>query len=135
MQQYKDNFSRSEIGRKHTDEASQSLKQRTKTYALNIIKLYGALPRTTVAQVVGKQLLRSGTSVGANYREGHRARSDAEMLAKFGICVQELEESIYWMALLADAGIIPQTALTSLLDETNQLIAIFVANIKQVQKR
>lgn len=97
----------------------QSLRQRTKAYALRIIKVYRSLPRTTDAQVLGKQLLRSGTSVGANYREGHRARSDAEMLAKFGTCIQELGESAYWMELLVEAAIVKASALAPLLDETN----------------
>lgn len=95
MQQHTGNFSRPELGSKHTGAEAPALKQRTKTFALNIIELYSSLPRATVAQVIGKQLLRSGTSVGANYREGYRARSSAEMLAKFGICNEELEESTY----------------------------------------
>jgi four helix bundle protein len=110
----------------------QSLRQRTKAYALRIIKVYRSLPRTTDAQVLGKQLLRSGTSVGANYREGHRARSDAEMLAKFGTCIQELDESAYWMELLTESEIVKASALASLLDETNQLIAIFTTSVKRI---
>jgi four helix bundle protein len=82
--------------------------------------------------VIGKQLLRSGTSVGANYREGHRARSDAEMLAKFGTCIQELDESAYWMELLAESDIVSASALAPLLDETSQLIAIFTPSIKRI---
>ena len=113
---------------------AQSLRQRTKSYALRIIKLYGHLPPKPDAQILGKQLLRSGTSVGANYREGTRARSSAEMIAKFGICVQELEESAYWMELLIESGMVAETALIPLLDETNQLIAIFIASIKRISK-
>ena len=112
----------------------QPLRQRTKTYALRMIRLYNALPSKPDAQVLGKQLLRSGTSVGANYREGTRGRSRAEMIAKFGICVQELEESAYWMELLIESGIVADDALASLLDETNQLIAIFTASIKRISK-
>ena len=108
------------------------LRQRTKAYALRIIKLYGSLPNRTDAQILGKQVLRSGTSVGANYREGYRARSDAEMVAKFGICIQELDESAYWMELLIEAGITNEASLTSLLDETNQLIAIFTSSIRRI---
>jgi four helix bundle protein len=110
----------------------QSLRGRTKAYALRIINVYRSLPRTTDAQVIGKQLLRSGTSVGANYREGHRARSDAELLAKFGTCIQELDESAYWMELLIEAEIVTSSALSALLDETNQLIAIFTASVKRI---
>ncbi len=111
------------------------LKRRTKAYALTIIQLYSGLLRTTVAQVIGKQLLRSGTSVGANYREGARARSSAEMLAKFGICIQELEETAYWLELLIDAGIVAETMLDALLDETNQLTAILVASSRSLNKK
>ena len=108
------------------------LRQRTKLYALRVIRLYSSLPGHTVAQVIGKQLLRSGTSVGANYREGYRARSDAEMIAKFGICIQELDETAYWMKLLIDAELMAESSLEPLLDETNQLIAIFTASVKRI---
>jgi len=114
---------------------AQPLRQRTKVYALRIIRLYGALPRMTEAQILGKQLLRSGTSVGANYREGNRARSTAEMIAKFGICLQELEETAYWIELLVESSTVSEIALGSLLDETNQLIAIFTASIKRLSKK
>ena len=83
----------------------EMLRERTKQYALRIIRLYGALPATTEAGVIGRQLLRSGTSVGANYREAYRARSNNEYVAKLGLCLQELDESAYWLELLADAGI------------------------------
>ena len=122
--------------RRHAARDAQStvqpLRTRTKSFALRIIKLYRSLPRTTDAQVIGKQLLRSGTSVGANYREGHRARSDAEMLAKFGICLQELDESSYWMELLIESELVKPSALTPLIDETDQLIAIFTASVKRI---
>jgi four helix bundle protein len=109
----------------------QDLRERTKQFALRIIQLYGALPGNVEAQVIGKQLLRSGTSIGANYREAYRARSDAEYIAKLGLCLQELEETMYWLELLIAAEIIPSTLLTSLQDETNQLIAIFITTIKR----
>jgi four helix bundle protein len=108
------------------------LQQRTKSYALRIFRLYSSLPSQTVAQVIGKQLLRSGTSVGANYREGYRARSAAEMIAKFGICIQELDETAYWMELLIEAGLSAEAILSPLLDETNQLIAIFTSSVKRI---
>ena len=114
---------------------AQPLRQRTKAYALRVIRLYSALPRTTEAQVLGQQLLRSGTSVGANYREGNRARSTAEMAAKFGICLQELEETAYWMELLIESGIVSETSLGSLLGETSQLIAIFTSSIKRLSEK
>jgi four helix bundle protein len=112
----------------------QPLKTRTKQYALSIIGQVGSLPQSMVAQTLGKQLLRSGTSVGANYREGSGARSDAEMIAKFGICIQELEESAYWLELLQEAKLVTEDLNAPLLDETNQLTAIFVASVKRLAK-
>src|SRR4051794_33106305 len=84
------------------------LRKRTKQYALRVIRLYTALPTTTQAQVIGKQLLRSGTSVGAHYREGCRARSTAEFVNKLQGGLQELEETSYWLELLAESGILPE---------------------------
>lgn len=109
------------------------LRERTKQYALRIIRCYSALPKVEVARVIGKQMLRSGTSVEANYREGFRARSQAEFLAKLGICIQELDESAYWLELLQDANIMKSIQLESLQDETNQLIAIFTTIIKKTR--
>lgn len=105
---------------------------RTKKYALRIIKFYSALPKDTVSQTLGKQLLRSGTSVGANYREeGHRGRSKAEFIAKLGISLSELEETAYWLELLVESETFPETRLAEIMDETNQLTAIFVTIIKK----
>ena len=81
------------------------LRDRTKRFALQIIKMFTALPKTAEAQVIGKQVLRSGTSVGANYREAYRSRSKAEFTAKIGECLKELEETSYWLELLVDSGI------------------------------
>ena len=107
------------------EKSGQDLRVRTKRFAIRIIKLYGSLPKRTEVQVIGKQILKSGTSVGANYREAYRARSDAEFISKLGICLQELDETAYWLELLEEAEIIKPTLLTDLHDETNQLIAIF----------
>jgi four helix bundle protein len=107
------------------------LKERTKAFALRIIKLYTALPKRTEAQVMGKQVLRSGTSVGANYREAYRARSDAEFIAKMGDCLRELDETTYWLELLVEADIVPAPKLAPLMDETDQLIAIFTTIVKK----
>ena len=104
----------------------EDLRQRTKTFALRVIKLYGSLPRSTEAQVLGKQLLRSGTSVGAHYREAVRSRSKAEYISKVGGGLQELEESVYWLELLSDTDLVARQKLTSLMNEANELIAIFV---------
>ncbi len=111
------------------------LKERTKTLALRIIRLYSALPTTSVAQVLGKQVLRSGTSVGAHYREAHRARSTAEFVSKLNGGLQELEETTYWLELLSESGIIESIRLASLVNETQELIAIFVTLIKNAKAR
>ena len=86
----------------------QDLKPRTTDFALRIIRLYASLPKTTEAQILGKQVLRSGTSVGAHYREGHRAKSDADVINKFEGALQELDETEYWLDLLIKAGIVPE---------------------------
>ena len=82
--------------------------ERTKVFALRIIQLYSALPKTTEAQIIGKQVLRSGTSVGAHVREGKRSRSDAELISKIEVGLQELEETVYWLELLVDSGIVKE---------------------------
>lgn len=111
------------------------LRGRTKAFALRVIKLYGALPKTAEGQVIGQQLLRSGTSVGANYREGSRGRSNAEMAAKFDICIQELDETAYWIELLIEAGLVAESLLAPLLDETNQLIAMFTSAVRKLRRK
>ena len=110
------------------------LKERTKQFALRIIRLFGSLPKTTEAQILGKQLLRSGTSVGANYREAHRGRSKPEFIAKCGDSLRELEESAYWLELLVDGGIVSADKVQSLRDECDQLTAIFVTIIKRARE-
>ena len=104
---------------------------RTKNFALQIIRLFPKLPRTTEAQVLGKQLLRAGTSVGANYREAYRGRSKAEFIAKCGDSLRELEETGYWLELLRDAGIATAEELQTLRAECDELTAIFVAILKR----
>jgi four helix bundle protein len=108
-------------------ERARDLKERTKAFALRVIRLYSALPGSTGAQVIGKQLLRSGISIGAHYREASRARSDAEFISKIGVALQELDETGYWLELLADGGIIEADKLAALIQETDELIAIFTA--------
>jgi four helix bundle protein len=85
-----------------TDEQMKDLRVRTKNFALRIIRLYGSLPKSTEAQVLGKQVLRSGTSVGAQYREGQRAKSDADFISKAEGALQELDETGYWLELLTE---------------------------------
>ena len=113
----------------------KDLKTRTKEFALRIIRLYSALPKATEAQVIGKQLLRSGTSVGAHYREGIRARSDAEFISKIEGGLQELEESCYWMELLLEAKIVPEKRLADLMNEAGELTAILITCAKNAKDK
>jgi four helix bundle protein len=106
------------------------LKTRTREYSLRIIRLFSALPNRAAAQGIGKQLLRSATSAGAHYREATRSRSDAEFICKLQGGLQELEESAYWLELLAGADIFPAERLTPLHQETEELIAIFTTCVK-----
>ncbi|MBL8827370.1 MAG: four helix bundle protein [Planctomycetaceae bacterium] len=103
------------------------LRDRTKQFALRVIRLSSALPPTTQAQVIGKQLLRSGTSVAANFREASRARSNAEFKSKVGIVLQELDESLLWFELLTESEIISLSKLEPLMQETEELIKIMIA--------
>jgi four helix bundle protein len=109
------------------------LRVRTKKFALRVIRVFTALPKRPEADVIGKQLLRSGTSVGANFREAHRGRSDAEFVCKVGDCLKELEETCYWLELLVDAELVSADRLSPLLDECNQLIAILTTIAKKVK--
>jgi len=105
------------------------LRERTKKFALRIIKLYQSLPKSGEAQVIGKQILRSGTSVGAQYREACRAKSPADFVNMMGGGLKELDETAYWLELLVDGEIIPAVKLGDLQKETDELTAIFVASI------
>ena len=116
----------------------QQLMVRLEDYALRIITLYGTLPDYSaaghqVAQVLGKQLLRSGTAVGANYAEATRTHSVADKAAKQQICIKELEETAYWLRLLSKAGLIDPLRLEPVLAETGELTAIFVASVRKLQ--
>jgi len=113
----------------------QDLRTRTSGFALRIVKLYSSLPKTTEAQVLGKQVLRSGTSVGANYREGHRAKSDPDIVNKFETVLQELDETDYWLDLLVRSSILPASKAEALIKETNELIAIFTTIVTKIKKR
>ena len=114
-------------------KAEKDLAARTKEYARRIIRLYTALPKETVAQVLGKQALRSGTSIGANYREASRGRSKAEFGAKIGDCLKEADETAYWLELLAEENILPKSRLEPLLQDTNELISILVTISKRAR--
>lgn len=104
------------------------LKNRTKQFAIRIVKLFRALPKTDEARIIGKQVLRSGTSVAANYRAVCRARSTAEFIAKVGVVIEENDETVFWLELLAETEIVKQSQLESLLSEANELLAIFAAS-------
>ena len=111
------------------------IKDRTRAYSLRVIRLYDALPKRGAARVIGEQLLRSGTSVGAHYREAIRSRSTSEYVAKLNSGLMELEESLYWIELLEAAGILVRRRLSAIEDETSQLTAILVTLIKNAKAR
>ncbi len=115
--------------------AERDLQARTKAFALRVIKLYGSLPKTTEAQVIGKQVLRSGTSVGAHYREAMRARSTAEFISKVEGGLQELEETAYWLELLVESEIVVPAKLTNLLQEAREVTAMLVASARTAKAK
>lgn len=117
------------------NKAPVDLRTRTVDFALKIVSLYISLPKTTEAQVLGKQVLRSGTSIGAHYREGHRAKSDADIVNKFETALQELDETDYWLELLIKANIVPEKKAEPLRKETNELLAIFTTIVTKIKKR
>jgi four helix bundle protein len=107
-----------------------SLKVRTKQYAVRVVRLVQALPCSTPGRTIGNQLIRSGTSVAANYRASCRARSRAEFIAKIGVVIEEADESAFWLEMIVDIGLMKPKSVVSLLAESNELIAIFVASSK-----
>ena len=109
----------------------RDLRDRTKRFALSVIRMFSMIPKTTEAQVLGKQLLRSSTSVGANYREAYRGRTKAEFIAKCGDSLRELEETAYWLELLVDGKIVPAERVSALRQECDEVIAIFVTILKR----
>jgi len=110
-------------------------KDRTKKLALAIIELVEELPNRRTADVLGRQLLRSGTSVGANYRSACRGRSTADVLSRLAIVEEEADESVYWMELLVEAHIIPEARVRELMREANEIVAMTVASIKTMRRR
>ena len=118
---------------KPTPPAPKDLRVRTKDYALRIIRLYTALPKRGEGEVIGRQLLRSGMSVGAHYREAYRAKSGPDFVNKIQGALQELEETAYWLELLEGAGIVTVAKLQGLGGETDELLAIFVAIAKKAK--
>jgi four helix bundle protein len=113
----------------------EELRQRTKKFALRIVRVFESLPRTDVSRTLGRQLLRSGTSVAANYRAMCRARSKAEFVAKLGTVLEEADETVFWLELLIEAGVVPKSKLDNLLAETNELVRIFSASWQTARRR
>lgn len=113
----------------------EEMKKRTKQFALRVIKLCDTLPHTRAGNVITNQLMRSATSVGANYRASCRARSTADFISKIGVTLEEADESVYWMELIADNGMMPEIRLAELLKEGNELVAILVASSNTAHKR
>ncbi len=108
----------------------QELKERTKQFALRVMKLADALPKTISGRAIANQLVRSGTSVGANYRAACRGRSKAEFIAKLGIVIEEADECEYWLELIIDGELLPKSKVQPLHQETHELAAIFVASVR-----
>lgn len=111
------------------------MKKRTKAYALRVLKLTESLPLGKSADVIGKQLLRCGTSVGANYRAACRAKSTADFIAKLAIVEEEADESIYWIELLVESGLVKENLVRNLLDEADQILSIIVSAIKTTKEK
>lgn len=110
-------------------------KRRTKAIALRVIRLVDALPARRSADVIGRQLLRSGTSIGANYRAACRGVSRADVISKLGDVEEEADESLYWMELLIDANLISERKLRSLMNEVNEILAMVVASVRTMRRR
>jgi len=111
------------------------MKDRTKHFGLDIIKVASLLPNTAAGRIIGNQLIRAGTSVGANYRAACRARSKAEFAAKLGVVEEEADESAYWMELIAEGGLLEEDSVRALISEADEIVAIMVASRKSVTKR
>jgi four helix bundle protein len=113
----------------------QQFKDRTKKLALRVIRLVEALPKGTTAQVIGKQLLRSATSVGANYRAACRGGSDAAMIAKLNIVAEESDETLFWLELLTESGLMPAARLADLMIEADEITAMTTASLKTLRAK
>jgi len=113
----------------------QLFKNRTKRLALRFIKLVEALPKNQTADVIGRQLVRSATSIGANYRAACRGKSTADVIAKLRTVEEEADESVYWIELLIESGLVPAADMSEVLQETDEIISMTVASIKTLQKR
>jgi four helix bundle protein len=117
------------------DSRTEQLRARTKDFALRIIHLFRALPDTKEAQIIGDQLLRCGTAVGAKYRSACHARSRADFVSRIGVVTEEADESVFWLELLADLNIVKRERLEGLLQECRELTAIFSASRQTAKRR
>jgi len=114
---------------------TEEMKTRTKAFALRVIKLTEALPNSGAGRVIKNQLIRSGTSVGANYRAAQRAKSNADFISKMGTVEEEADESMYWMELIPEAGLMKKELISDLYNEADEILSIVVASIKTARKR
>ena len=113
----------------------EEMKKRTKVFALRVIKLASALPDTGVGRVIKNQLLRCGTSVGANYRAAQRAKSVADFISKLGTVEEEADETMYWMELIVESGLMPESQITDLYKEADEILSIVISSIKTARRR
>ncbi len=114
---------------------SEELKRRTKKFALDVIKLVENLPKTRSADVIGRQLIRSATSIGANYRSACRAQSHAHFISKISIVEEEADESLYWLDLALESGLVNREKIAYLINEASELTSIFTASRKTAKRR
>jgi len=122
------------LGKWNSDMESTELKNRTRQFALRVIKMVETLPRTRTSDVLGRQVLRSGTSVGANYRAACRAKSRADFISKMGTVEEECDETAYWIELLAESGQVKQSRLSNLLNEADEILSIVVASARTARR-
>jgi four helix bundle protein len=108
----------------------EELRERTKQFAIRIVKMFRSLPRTEEARVLGRQVLRSGTSVAANYRAVCRSRSRADFVSKLAVVTEEIDETAFWLELLVETGIVPKPKMENLLQEANELVRIFGSSVR-----
>ncbi len=113
----------------------EEFKSRTKQLALRVIKLTDALPNTIAGNVIGKQILRSATAVGTNYRAVCRTRPKADMIAKLGIVEEEADETLFWLEILVESGMVPESRLSDLMNEADEIVAMTVSSIKTLRKK
>lgn len=116
-----------------SETTKEAMKKRTKQFALRVINLAGALPENAVGRAIANQVIRSGTSVGANYRAALRARSSKDFINKIGVVLEESDESAFWMELIVEGNVLSENRVTTLLQEANELTAIFAATHKTLK--